>query len=288
MRPSSLVVLTLAACVGAPAGPASTTADFTSTASDGDSRWTTELQLPTTGTTGTTSTTGAGDSTSTGAPELPSEGFHCDPRLQDCPEGQKCMPFGTMAQTDWSGARCVPIADDPAGLGEPCETQDYSHSGLDDCGLGLICWYFAGAGDLHGRCLGLCGEDDICVDPDARCYLQPEASFLCYPLCDPLAQDCPPPATLCARSSNVDGFICRYAPTGEPAGAGMPCVSETECAPGHVCDPADLVDGCAGERCCAPLCSLGQPSCPPELPQCQPLDPALGPEYVDVGACRAA
>lgn len=283
MRTSLLLALLLAACAGAPAGPATTTADVTSSASDGDSRWTTELQSPTTTTTATTTGT-----TGPVVPDLPGEGFHCDPRLQDCPAGHKCAPFSSKTtDPDWDGARCIPIVDDPAGLGEPCETQSFSHSGIDDCGAGLLCWYFESLDDLRGRCLGLCDADDGCVDPGARCYQQSGASFLCYPLCDPLAHDCPPPATLCVRSSAVDGFICRYAPAGAPAGAGMPCASEAECAPGHVCDPADLVDGCAGERCCAPLCSLSQPSCPPELPQCEPHDDTPPAEYLDLGVCRA-
>lgn len=282
VRTSPVLVLLLCACAGAPAGPASTTADVTSSASAGDMRWTTDLQQPTTGT--TTGTTG---STATSDPELPDEGFHCDPRLQDCPAGHKCTPFASMMADDWNGARCVPLATDPAGLGEACETEGYSHSGLDDCGPGLMCWYFESLDDLRGRCLGLCGEDGTCVDPAARCYEQQTASYLCYPLCDPLAQDCPPPATLCVRSSSVDGFLCRYAPAGEPAGAGMPCDGETDCAPGHVCDPADLVSGCAGERCCAPLCSLSQPSCPPGLDACEPYDAAPPPEYTDLGVCRA-
>ncbi|MFZ6179796.1 hypothetical protein [Nannocystis pusilla] len=285
MRTSVVLLLLACACAGAPVGPAGTTADAGSTTSGGQ-RWTTEVQDPTTGTTGTTGTTAA--STTVSEPELPSEGFHCDPRLQDCPAGHKCTPFAADMGEDWNGARCVPLAVDPAGLGEPCETEGYPHSGIDDCGPGLMCWYFESNTDLHGRCLGLCDQDDGCVDPDARCYVQQSVSYLCYPLCDPLAQDCPPPATLCVRSSSVDGFICRYAPAGEPAGAGMPCAGETECAPGHVCDPADLVIGCAGERCCAPLCSLSQPSCPAELPQCQAYDPAPPPEYADLGVCRAA
>jgi hypothetical protein len=278
VRTALLLALLLPACAGAPAGPATTTADVTSSAGDGDSRWTGEAPA---------ATTTAGDPT-TGGVDLPSEGFHCDPRRQDCPAGSKCAPFSSsMVDPDWDGARCVPLVDDPADLGEACETQQFSHSGLDDCGPGLLCWYFEGLTDLRGRCLGLCGPDNSCADPDARCYVQPEASFLCYPLCDPLAQDCPPPATLCVRSSGVDGFLCRYPSAGAPAGPQMPCTREADCAPGHVCDPSDLVSGCPGERCCAPLCALSQPSCPPELPSCQPYDPTPPAEYADLGVCRA-
>lgn len=279
MRPLPLAALLACACAGTPAGPASTTADVTSS-DDGEPRWTTELQLPTTGTSSSGTTT-------TGGPVLPPAGYTCDPRTQDCPAGSRCTPFSSVMGDDWDGARCVPLVDDPAGLGEPCLTQDFALSGIDDCGPGLLCWYFQSASDLHGRCLGLCGEADACLDPDAVCYQSTKPTFLCYPLCDPLAQDCPPPATLCVRSTSVDGFMCRYAPAGAPAGAGMPCASETDCAPAHVCDPADLVSGCAAERCCAPLCSLSQPGCPPELPHCAPLDQDPRERYLDVGVCRA-
>lgn len=273
-------LLLLSACSGAPAGPATTTADLTST-SDPAPRWTTALPDPTTTTTTTPSTT------TTTCPDLPSEGYHCDPRTQDCPAGFKCTPFGSAMMSDWDGARCVPLPQDPAALGDPCETQHYTHSGIDDCDIGLLCWYFQSIDDLRGRCLGICRADDTCLDPEARCY-QPQApGYLCYPLCDPLAQDCPPPAELCVRSPSVDGFICRYAPAGEPAEAGMPCATETDCAPGHLCDPADLIDNCPGERCCAPLCSLSQPACPPALPQCQPYAPDPPAAYPDLGVCRA-
>lgn len=273
VRASSLAALLACACAGAPAGPAGTTAAVTS--SGDDDRWTTGLQPPTT-TSGTT-----GDF-------APPESYACDPRLQDCPAGSKCTPFSASNMgDDWDGARCVPLVEDPAGLGEPCLTQEYALSGIDDCGPGLLCWYFAAADDLRGRCLGLCREGDTCLDPGAVCYQSTKPSFLCYPLCDPLAQDCPPPATLCVRSRSVDGFLCRY-PDDRPAGAGSPCATETDCAPAHVCDPADRVSGCAGERCCAPLCSLSQPDCPSELPHCEPHDDDPRERYLDVGICRAA
>lgn len=118
MRGSFLVVLLACACAGAPAGPAGTTA-VTSTGED-DGRWTTGLPLPTTGTATTTTTTTTG---TTGDSAHPSIGWACDPRLQDCPPGEKCTPYSSKMDSDWDGARCVPVVDDPAGLGEPASPR---------------------------------------------------------------------------------------------------------------------------------------------------------------------
>src|SRR5688572_12034982 len=80
-------------------------------------------------TTGTTT-----DETTTAVfPDGPVECTQCDLFAQDCPAGERCVPWSCDGTPNWNGTRCSPVADEPAGVGEPCTMQDSPWSGLDDC-----------------------------------------------------------------------------------------------------------------------------------------------------------
>ena len=47
----------------------------------------------------------------------------CNPFTQDCPEGEKCMPWANDGGGSWNATRCSPISDNP---GEPGEASSRS------------------------------------------------------------------------------------------------------------------------------------------------------------------
>ncbi len=78
---------------------------------------------PSSATTNGTTTGNADDGT--GSPFLvsPDGGgsvIACDLWSQDCPPGEKCMPWANDGGNTWNATRCTPIDDDPRSVGEPC------------------------------------------------------------------------------------------------------------------------------------------------------------------------
>jgi hypothetical protein len=110
----------------------------------------------------------------------------CDVGLQDCPPGEKCVPWANDGGEHWNATRCSPLPEDPAGVGEPCVAEASPVSGFDDCELGALC-FGVDPRTLQGTCTALCSPeqadscgDDVCVAYD---YFQP---FVCMSRCDPL------------------------------------------------------------------------------------------------------
>lgn len=60
-------------------------------------------------------------------------GFECDVFAQDCPPGEKCVPWANDGGGVWNATRCSPVDDDPAAPGEPCTVEGGPTSGIDDC-----------------------------------------------------------------------------------------------------------------------------------------------------------
>jgi hypothetical protein len=179
--------------------------------------------------------------------------LECSTYLQDCPEGEKCMPWANDGGPAWNATRCSPVAADPGQLGESCEVEGSGVSGLDDCDVGLMC-FWVDPRTLEGTCLSLCGgtPDDPSCAADHTCQISAGGQIdLCLAHCDPLVDDCLDGH--CTPTS--DAFVCgSYAP-GEVL-PGSACEYANACVPGSACIPADFVDACDGASCCSSFCDL--------------------------------
>jgi hypothetical protein len=108
------------------------------------------------------------------------------PGLQDCPDGEKCVPYGPTLGED----KCVPVmGSNPPG--EQCQ-YDGPVRATDDCDESGVCWDHDFDGD--GMCLAFCtGDADAptCEIRGTTCLVKNNgAVFVCSYGCDPLAQDC--------------------------------------------------------------------------------------------------
>ena len=127
---------------------------------------------------------------------------HCNQFIQDCPAGEKCMPYADDGGGSWNNLKCTPVVDDPGQLYEPCFDEDVV-DGMDSCDVGLMCWDtdLEGNGICFGMCMGF-PEAPTCEDPLAQCAIYSEAILtLCLKGCDPLLQDCDP-SDVCIGNPN--------------------------------------------------------------------------------------
>lgn len=182
----------------------------------------------------------------------------CDVWAQDCPRGQKCMPWAHDGGNSWNATRCTPIADDPKQPGESCTVEGSSVSGIDDCERAAMCFAIDPETNT-GTCYGFCRGSEAnptCVDPATECRIWNEGVLiLCYPHCDPIAQDCDE-GLLCVPSEGW--FVCAPDPANEGGVYGDPCEFINGCDPGLFCDEVvDDVEGCTGTiGCCNSFCDL--------------------------------
>ena len=185
--------------------------------------------------------------------------FECDPYAQDCPEGEKCMPWANDGGDRWTAHRCSPIFDDPDAIGESCTVEGSGVTGFDSCELATMCWD-VDPETLEGTCVPLCAGDETdpqCPAPTECLVADYGELAVCLPTCDPLGLDCDP-GDLCVP--NLDRFFC--VPPREDAPAGGPCEYFDGCAPGLVCLDSETVapscdPGLSG--CCTPYCDLSAP-----------------------------
>ena len=241
------------------------------------------------------SSTGPGDDDSgmTGVSFLPlpdagTEDTSCDLFTQDCPPGQKCMPWADDGSQAWNATRCSPIAKDPAAPGEPCTVEGGPYSGFDDCQLGTLC-HDVDPKTLEGTCLALCTgteTDPSCEDPQSFCdYGSGGAVALCFPMCHPLEDDCAE-GEGCYPLNNT--WMCLATDTmGNSGAAGAPCMFIDACLPGLMCAGSASVPDCESPGCCTELCDLDDPQCSLEGVSCQAwFEPGEAPPgYENVGAC---
>lgn len=243
-------------------------------------------------------TTSSADTTSTGPsgpPDHVPPGFlnpndgggvsiHCSLWNEDCPPGEKCMPYANAGGQSWNATRCVPIAPDPAQPGEPCTVEGSGVSGFDTCDFHSMCWD-VNVETLEGTCVAMCiGTESApaCAEADHYCSVNAEGTLtLCLPFCDPLAQDCEAGDACYAVSG---GYLCAPDASGEGGTPYSPCEFLNGCDPGSICEPSP---GCAGSsRCCVPYCSLSEPDCPATtacIPVFEPGDEPVG--LGDAGYC---
>lgn len=257
----SLLLLPLA-CTG---DDAMLTSD-TSASSGGAPATTSGPDLTATSTTGTTAATSVDDTgTTSPIPDVASDGS-CDVFAQDCPTGTKCMPWANDGGTSWNEWRCFPVAEDPAGVGEPCHLlggPDNPLSGLDDCEVGAMC-FNVDLETLEGTCFPFCVGSDrepTCADADRYCAIEGDGTpYLCAPSCDPLAPNCP-----AQQVCLPDGLWWTCAPdgSGDMGAYGDPCDFLNECDPGLVCQGSSALPPglpCDGATdCCTELCDLSDP-----------------------------
>lgn len=174
----------------------------------------------------------------------------CDPFLQDCPEGEKCVPYAANGGS-WDDNKCVPVLGDNAP-GEPCTWAGIMEA-TDDCDASSICWYTELVDDQYvGYCVAQCtgNADTPECPPDSQCFLN-RTLALCFPVCDPIAQDC---SEGFGCYWNASAFECEPMPGEIPAG--QPCGFINDCAPGNLCADVSVVPSCAGSACCTAYCNL--------------------------------
>jgi hypothetical protein len=166
----------------------------------------------------TTSSTGTPDLTSTGdescgtactseggnfLPGEPDAGdkLACDVLAEDCPAGQKCMPYVDGGDALWNALKCVPVDPAPVGVGEACDAPGNGLTGVDNCDKHVMCWDVEN--DM-GVCAAMC-VDDGCAE-GFNCFVANDGILnLCLQACDVNMPDCPP-GTGCLPV--VDGGVC--------------------------------------------------------------------------------
>jgi hypothetical protein len=181
----------------------------------------------------------------------PPPGSSCDPWSQDCPEGEKCVPYVSSGES-WDDHKCVPILGD-RGTGEPC-TYAGPEEATDDCDAANICWNADEEG--FGTCHALCsGTPDMPMCPESSfCSIFGDGVVnICIPTCDPVAQDCAGEGDACYWDGTL--FVCF--PTAGGIDLGEPCGFINDCATGFACLVAEVVPACEGAGCCAAFCDLG-------------------------------
>ena len=231
---------------------------------------------------------GTGDSLTT-SPFVPTDGdfgapSECDPFMQDCPDGEKCVPYGSTGG-NWDADKCVPVTG--SGVpGDPC-TYGGVVEATDDCDATSHCWDVM---DVDGMAVGVCTpfctgtpDDPIC-GPGTSCLIANEGSInLCIATCDPLLQDCGP-GLACFWANN--GFNCIF--TTQDIPLGEPCGFINDCAAGLGCLTADVLPNCNGSACCGSWCSVSEmAACPTMGTECAPFfeEGMAPPGYEDVGVC---
>lgn len=242
----------------------------------GDSSSTTDDPLPesmtgqmtmTTDQPGTSEDTGPSDTTGNTTvgfitpPDGGSVANECDIWAQDCPVGEKCMPWANDGGNAWNATRCSPVDDNPGQVGDECTVEGSGVSGIDSCDLSEMCYYVDPETNM-GICVGFCqgnAANPVC-DPGYVCTINNDGVLiLCRPECDPLLQDCME-GVACLPAAGSDHFTCIVDASGEMGAAGDPCEFINSCDPGLFCGDATAVPNCAGSSgCCTEFCDLSDP-----------------------------
>ncbi|MEM7158475.1 MAG: hypothetical protein AAF799_36890 [Myxococcota bacterium] len=193
-------------------------------------------------------------------PDGGSDPFECDIFAQDCPAGEKCMPWGNDGG-NWNATRCSPVAAMPAQVGETCTVEGSGTSGIDDCDLGLMCWD-VDAETSQGECIEMCGcteASPVCNTANTTCAISNEGALaLCLPVCNPLDPLACPSGQACYPFE--DTFLCAPDASGDQGAPGDSCQFINTCDAGTFCLVGDIVPGCTDVGCCSPVCTPGDDS----------------------------
>ncbi len=180
--------------------------------------------------------------------------IECDFWEQDCPDGDKCMPWANDGGETWNALRCVPVDADPDQPGEPCVVEGSGVSGVDSCALGAMC-FFVDPQTNAGTCVAQCGGtpmNPVCDDVGEACLIANDAVLaLCLPTCDPLLQSCDT-GQVCVPADG--SFVCMTSYI-YPSGAEEACDGINACDAGLVCvDGSSVGGGCVDTNCCTEYC----------------------------------
>jgi hypothetical protein len=202
--------------------------------------------------------------------------IECDVWAQDCPIGEKCMPWANDGGERWNATRCSPLDAAPNSVGEPCAVEGPGLTGIDDCGIHEMCWD-VDPDTNEGTCVAMCGGSeafpDCGVAPGTQCLIAYDHTItLCLPPCDPSLQDCSANAT-CVPVAVA--LFCVPDQSGAEGQYGDGCDSIDSCDPGLFCGHPELVPGCVDDTCCAEYCDLSVPD-----PDTQCTDNAMGVQCV--------
>jgi len=188
-------------------------------------------------------------------------GMECDPIAQDCPEGEKCMPWSNDGGSAWNATRCSPIDPTPVGIGESCMVEGSGVSGLDNCILGAMCWDVDPETNI-GECIEMCScsyENPICQGTNTSCVISNQQSLtICLPVCNPLDMGTCPDGQGCFPFEDL--FHCANS-VGMGTPQGTPCEFINACDPGQACVSADTLTDCDTSGCCADFCDLEVDDC---------------------------
>ena len=256
---------------------------------------------PTAGTTTSMDPTGPDPSDSDDG--LPSTGWEpdvicdcqpsCEPFMQDCPEGEKCVPYPSTGGGVPDAPRCVPVFGE-LPPGSPCTMED-PLAATDDCDVSSVCWDRVDG--VHGICRAFCQgspEQPVCGEGEVCLQAYEESTAVCVAGCDPLLQDCAEGLGCHWSGSEFACVVTLTDPrTQTGAGAGEPCGFLSDCDPGLDCVDAERLPECAIVSCCSPYCdtSLGDAECA-ALPgtTCVAFfeEGQAPPAWVTLGLCVAA
>jgi len=179
----------------------------------------------------------------------------CNQWTQDCPKGEKCMPWASDGGS-WNATRCSEIADNPGQVGDVCSVEGSGASGIDDCDISSMC-YYVDPETNNGTCVSMCfgaPEAPLC-DPGFACSISNDGVLtLCRAECDPLIQDCD--NSVCLPAAGADAFVCIVDASGEAGAAGDPCEFLNSCDGGNLCLDASAFTDCSASGCCSQFCDL--------------------------------
>lgn len=215
----------------------------------------------------------------------------CDVWTQDCPDGEKCVPWADDGGNVWNALRCAPV-DGNGQPGDAC-TLVGELTGIDDCALGSICMRLDDGTD-NGVCVPQCegtAETPSCEDIGRTCIVGNDGVLtVCMEKCDPTVQGCP--AGLGCYPLGPETYGCWPDFSGDVGAYGDECMWSNSCDPGLLCWNPEAVPGCEGASCCSEYCNLNDPdpdakcSGQAEGQVCVPLDlgggPVAGLEHVGV------
>ena len=214
----------------------------------------------------------------------------CDIWMEDCPEGQKCMPWDDTMMGSWNATKCSPVDAAPGQEGDECTVTGSATDGIDSCDKHLLCWYL---NDMNvGTCINMCtGSEEAPSCPGGQsCDVSNNGSLiLCLTTCDPLVQSCPD-GQICFFDG-LDNFICDFDASGEEGQYGDACAFINVCDYGLFCAAQETVPDCvSGDGCCSPYCDLTLPNTCPGAPlqECVPWynEGMAPPGQENIGACQ--
>lgn len=183
----------------------------------------------------------------------------CSTWEQDCPRGEKCMPWANDGGNAWNATRCSPVDPNPDAPGQSCSAVDSGVSGVDTCDGTSMC--FNVDEQLSGGCTPFCigsPENPGCADADRTCTFGGDGVLaLCLLSCDPLEQNCPQGQGCYSAPS---GFLCTTDASGDGGADNEACGFLNDCDPGLICIPPMQTAGCkSNQGCCTPYCDVNVP-----------------------------